>query len=190
MITGSQAECGICFLDTSNGRARSLQRHISTQGLRSTAYTNRQSVRTLYIIFYTEKRIDPSYQRAYCLYLNFPPPFPPSSPSLYHLNISPGHKLDFQKRRTSTVSLYWSSSLQNRMLRLNLKRFLYHTCQSACVSPLWEVRSGVNAVVWVNEAFGRWNDLQEIRTRLLHHEWCNSPMRYSLRHSAALTTVS
>ena len=47
------------------------------------------------------------------------------------------------------------------------------------------VRSGVNVVVfWINEAFGSQNDLQRIRTWLLYHELYNSPMRYTLRHSA------
>ena len=58
-----------------------------------------------------------------------------------------------------------------------------------CVSQLWEVWSGVNVVVWINEAFGRRNDLQGIRTRLLHHEWYNSSTRYAFRHFARLILI-
>ena len=80
-----------------------------------------------------------------------------------------------------TLSFHIHSHIMHVDYRHLLGHFATIIC---CVSQLWEVRSGVNVVVWINEAFGRRNDLQGIRTRLLHHEWYNRLTRYPLCHSA------
>ena len=58
-----------------------------------------------------------------------------------------------------------------------------------CLSPLGQVRSGVNAVAKISEDFRRGNELQGTRTVLRHHEWYGSPMRYPLLYSVSLSWI-
>ena len=55
-----------------------------------------------------------------------------------------------------------------------------------CLSPLGQVRSGVNVVAKISEYFRRGNELQGTLTVLRHHEWYSSPMSYPLLYSVSL----
>ena len=56
---------------------------------------------------------------------------------------------------------------------VQLRHFLtidvYVTRVNLTVLRFVQAGPGVNVVVWISEAFRRGNDLQRIRTRLLHH---------------------